>query len=134
MNKESTEQVTETLDTNIEQIEEKGTTNKGGFSDEQFEQIKTIVPFIEKEYEQYEYGDLHVWCNQCGSDTAMLHPGMKNLQTAFITQTPIDNHSIMILSCGVCGNKLALHVKKAINPPKKDEEVAEDTDKQIEKE
>lgn len=123
MAEENTPVIENKLEEVLEEINEIPAEEKtipNGFSKEQIDQLKPMFPFLEEEYKKFEYGDLHVHCGQCGSSTAMLHPQMRNLQTAYITQTNIDNHSLLSLACAVCGNRLALHVKQAVNPPKND--------------
>lgn len=81
-----------------------------------------IFPWSWEKFEKYEYGDLHLWCRNCGKDNPMKHPGMKNMQTMMpINPLPVDNEGMLALGCENCGTQLALHFRKAANPPAEDE-------------
>ena len=91
----------------------------------------SIFPWSKDVDESYEYGDAFIWCRNCGSDNAILHPMGRNVQTAFVTQTPIDNKHYIAFGCSVCGAQQVLHFKKASNPPQPEvvesEEIVEET-------
>jgi hypothetical protein len=82
-----------------------------------------LYPWQKEEEKQFNYGDVYIWCGNCGSDNAT---HLKNLQTALVTQTTCDNQGVLALVCKVCGSHLALHFRESMNPP--ETEVVENFD------
>jgi hypothetical protein len=85
---------------------------------EKTQENKFSFPWEKEEHKQFAYGDLFVWCRNCGSDSAT---NKKNIQTALVTQTNVDNKDVLALGCPVCGSQIVLHFKESVNPPLEDE-------------
>lgn len=64
-----------------------------------------------KDYKQFEYGDLYIKCDKCGSDLAF-HKGVRGGFQVYLPTT--DKHEIVI-ECSECKNKLAMHWKESEN-------------------
>lgn len=82
-----------------------------------------VFPWSWEEATNLKYADLHVWCRNCGADTALEHPGMKNMQTAMhIDPMPTTNKAFLAMSCPKCNTQVVLHFRDAANPPTPEEE------------
>ncbi len=103
--------------------EQENNKNEESLSKEDDKTNMRVFPWSWEDFEQYKYGDLHMWCRNCGKDNPMNHPSMKNMQTAMpINPVPVDNNGIIALGCENCGSQLVLHFRKSTNPPTPEEE------------